>query len=211
MKDEAVTIAGPAGKLEGRLHLPVGGARATVVVCHPHPQYGGDMNSNVVMALVEAAVKSGVLALRFNFRGVGSSEGSYDNGAGEQDDVKAALAYMAGRPEAGDDLLLAGYSFGAMTAALAVGPNVRALALVAPPLNAPERIRPALAAYPGPVLLAAGDSDHVCPATALRELGQGLGARATVHVTQGTDHFWWGFEPELARVASAFFAAALQG
>src|SRR3712207_4695272 len=86
--------------LEGSLHLPEGkGPFPAVVVCHPHPQYGGDMHNNVVMALVDGVTRRGVAALRFNFRGVGRSGGTYDGGNGEQGDVQAALAHAASLPE----------------------------------------------------------------------------------------------------------------
>ena len=106
--------------LEGQLDLPDEGAAtpsAGVVICHPHPQYGGEMTNNVVMAVSSSIVAYGMAALRFNFRGVGRSGGAYDNGVGEQDDALAALEALA-TGVVGDDLPdemrvgLAGYSFG---------------------------------------------------------------------------------------------------
>ena len=108
-------IPGPAGNLEGFLHLPEGdGPFPAVVVCHPHPQMGGDMHNNVVMGVCYSLFIAGIASLRFNFRGVGRSQGQYDEGRGEMDDVLAALA-AAGSQEsiATDRVGLAGYSFGA--------------------------------------------------------------------------------------------------
>src|SRR5579884_1047828 len=100
MPETCLTI--PAGDitLEGVLDAPEGdGPFPAVVVCHPHPQYGGDMSNNVVLAAVRGLRGRGIGSLRFNFRGVGRSGGSYAAGAGERDDVRAALAHAATRPE----------------------------------------------------------------------------------------------------------------
>ena len=87
-------LTGPAGHLEAVLDQPAlrtatGAPRAAVVFAHPHPQYGGDMYNNVVDAIAEGILAAGIAALRFNFRGVGRSGGSHDNGVGEQDDVRS--------------------------------------------------------------------------------------------------------------------------
>jgi alpha/beta superfamily hydrolase len=97
--------------LEGLLHLPPVTPCPGVVVAHPHPQYGGDMHNNVVHALCRAVNSVGAAALRFNFRGVGASEGSFDNGVGEQRDVAGALEYLRALPEITARIALVGYSF----------------------------------------------------------------------------------------------------
>ena len=94
-----VTFDSDGLTLEGALHLPESTPCAGVVVAHPHPQYGGDMHNNVVHAISRAAADAGAATLRFNFRGAGASEGRYDEGRGEQQDVAAALEYMRGLPE----------------------------------------------------------------------------------------------------------------
>jgi alpha/beta superfamily hydrolase len=87
-------------QLEAVLHLPDGVPPfAGVVVCHPHPRYGGDMNNNVVLAVTRALTDRGIAALRFNFRGVGGSAGSYDDGRGETEDAQHALDALASREE----------------------------------------------------------------------------------------------------------------
>jgi alpha/beta superfamily hydrolase len=109
--EQAVTIASAAGPtLEGALAIAPG-ATAGVVVCHPHPLYGGDMDSAVVLAVADACAGLGLATLRFNFRGVGGSRGSWDEGRGEQDDVRAALAHLRGLLGPPARLALAGYSF----------------------------------------------------------------------------------------------------
>ena len=106
---ERFTVAGPAGALEALRDLPTASpARGVALVCHPHPLFGGTMDNKVVQTLARACVQCGWEAVRFNFRGVGASAGTYDEGRGEADDLRAVLAHCA---PAGP-LLLAGFSFG---------------------------------------------------------------------------------------------------
>ena len=214
MPESALTIPCDDITLEGVLHIPAGGGPLPlVVVCHPHPRYGGDMDNNVLMAVVRALTRGGIAALRFNFRGVGRSRGSHGGGSGEQDDVRAALALSATLPDIDAARIgLAGYSFGAWMAALTAGPSIAALALIAVPLVTGPDVRPALAAYPHPLLLLAGDNDHVCPVAALRDLAATLGPPQTdaeIHIVPGTDHFWMGHERELEEITGEFFARHL--
>src|SRR5438093_13728759 len=122
-----MTFASGVLTLEGALNLPERTPAPGIVVCHPHPMYGGDMHNNVVDAVCQTAAANGIVALRFNFRGAGGSEGIYDNGVGEQDDVGAALAYLRELPEVdGARVALAGYSFGAAIALQAVAGRLKA-------------------------------------------------------------------------------------
>jgi alpha/beta superfamily hydrolase len=107
-------IPGPAGRLEGQVESEpeAGPQRLAVVVCHPHPRYGGTMRNKVVHHLARGARRAGAVVLRFNFRGVGRSSGDYDQGIGEQDDFRAALTYMR-EQYPGLPLVAAGFSFGA--------------------------------------------------------------------------------------------------
>jgi alpha/beta superfamily hydrolase len=212
MPEQRLSIPSGANTLEGVLHLPEGGRPfPAVVVCHPHPQYGGDMHNNVVTAVVHGLTARGVAALRFNFRGVGASGGMYEGGKGEQDDARAALAHAAALPELdGARIGLAGYSFGAAVAAAAADASVPALALVALPIGIGPDVGERLAAYPYPLLLIAGDGDHVCPAAALQQLAAELGERAELRIVPGTDHFWVGHERELEQAAGDFFATHLK-
>ncbi len=191
--------------LEGRLHLPEGdrGQIPGVVVCHPHPLFGGSMHNNVVSGICDALNAAGIAALRFNFRGVGASEGSFDNGLGEQDDLRAALVALAARPEVDVGRLgLVGYSFGGMVA-LAVGSweaKVKALAAVSPVL-APGVLR----GVDKPVLLISGSHDHVVTPQALRREAAGMALPGKVIIVEGVDHFWWGLEADLGAQIAAFF------
>lgn len=110
-------IQGPAGRLEALHEEPDEGARLdrVVLVCHPHPLYGGTLHNKVVFRLARAGRRAHSAVLRFNFRGVGLSTGSYDEGEGEQDDLRSALSYMNDRYP-GLPMVVAGFSFGARVA-----------------------------------------------------------------------------------------------
>src|SRR3954447_6700062 len=111
-------IAGPAGWIECAIDAPAGAPRGLAVVCHPHPQFGGTMDNKVVQTLARALLQLGWHSVRFNFRGIGASAGTWDEGRGEVDDALAVVA--AFRAEAGASpgpLLLAGFSFGGYVAA----------------------------------------------------------------------------------------------
>jgi uncharacterized protein len=165
-------------RLEAVLHRPEPQAAAAVAVCHPHPQYGGDMDNYVVIALCERLSAAGMAALRFNFRGTGKSEGSYEGGAGEVADLAAALRWLRGHDEI-SRLGACGYSFGAMVANRAK--DVAAIACVSP-------ANPLVAADV-PLLLVSGEEDQFVRPAALREFAdQHEGVE--VEVFPGVDHFW---------------------
>lgn len=204
--------------LEGALHLPVRQAGLPtstpapgVVVCHPHPQYGGDMDNNVVLAACEALVERGFAALRFNFRGAGRSDGAFDQGQGEQDDVRAALAHLRSLSEVDPERVgLAGYSFGAMVAAEVASGGLRALALVSPPVAFGDlRL-----AWGCPALVLGGERDQIAPADRLRIVASAGGRSASggeapgveLRLVPDADHSWWGYESEVAAALGDFFA-----
>jgi len=193
--------------MEGLLHLAEATPAAGIVVCHPHPQYGGEMHNNVVDAICKAALDQGIAALRFNFRGVGDSQGEYDSGVGEQNDVVGALAYLSGRPEIdGSRVGLAGYSFGAAVAIRAADHGIKALLGVSVPTVAFEVVAPANLC---PVLFVSGDRDEYSDPSALHEIAGELGERASVVIMPGVDHFWWGSDERLVATAGEFLAKHL--
>lgn len=191
--------------LEGVLHLPASTPAPGVAVCHPHPQYGGDMDNSVVLAACEALVSRGVAALRFNFRGVGDSGGVFDQGKGEQDDVRAALAHLASLAEADKGRPgLVGYSFGAMVAAEVASGDLKALALISPPVGVGDLH----VAWGCPALILGGDSDQLAPVDRLKLLAEAPGVE--LRVFAGADHSWWGHEDELGSALGDFFALHLK-
>lgn len=197
--DKAVTLRG------GYTPAP-GQAKGQAVILHPHPLYGGSMHNNVVEALVQGALAAGWGALRFNFRGVGSSTGRFDDGRGEQEDVVAAARWLSDNHPG--RLALLGYSFGTLvgSAAAARLPSLAAGVWVAPPLVMGD-----LAPWPpnaGPLLLIAGDQDEFGVLGPLRAYAQELGAQARLEVLEGADHFLWGLESVLMREAQAWLEQA---
>ena len=134
--DQALSIPGPAGMLEAAFDLAEGPARAALaVVCHPLPTEGGTMHNKVVTMAARALRESGVATLRFNFRGVGQSEGSFDDGDGELEDLRAVVRWARAR-HPGQALWLAGFSFGAWVSLRAAGElGATALVSIAPPVG----------------------------------------------------------------------------
>ncbi len=207
----AVKVNFPCGDitLEGEWHVPGGsGPFPAVVVCHPHPQHGGNMQNNVVEAIAQALPSRSVAVLRFNFRGVDGSEGSYGEGIAEQDDVKAALDFVLSSPNIDSRKIgLAGYSFGARVA-LSVAlhdERVSRLALVSPPLSGAnwEEIKK----YTRPKLLVTGSADAFISVERFRQSIQDVPDRGSYQIVLGADHFWWGYEAEMARKVEQFFVA----
>lgn len=207
MTERHLRFTGPAGPLDGRLHVPVRLARAAAVVCHPHPLYGGDMDNHVVTALARALADDGILVLRFNFRGVGASGGTHDAGRGEEDDVRAAVAVL--RAEAGAALPLAvvGYSFGAAVG-LAAAVRDHGLAAgvgVSPPLGHRDFAFLAQAAFP--VLLVWGENDTYVSSAAAAAVARHAAVRTVV--LPRADHFWWCGTEEMTETVIAFLRATL--
>jgi hypothetical protein len=195
--ERAVTLAASDGAaLEARLGLPAAPSGG-IVICHPHPLYGGDMDNPVVVRVVEVCGELGFATLRFNFRGVGRSTGIHGGGRDEQRDIEAAVTSLREATGAGLPLALAGYSFGATVAAQVVARQdadaaVTGLALIAPPVavmgDAPFL---ALAAIDVPLLIVAGSRDEYCPRDALEALRRSL-PRAAFTVIDGANHFFFG-------------------
>lgn len=181
---------------EGILARPEAVAQAPgLVICHPHPLYGGDMHNAVVRGLAEAFAAEGFAVLRFNFRGVGQSTGLYDEGVGEQRDARAAVEWLAA--QAGVDparLFLAGYSFGArVTLALAATePRLRGFIAVAPPVLHGEW--PPLDSSRGAKIFLSGDRDSHVPLEVLADRVRSLPAPKQLLIFPDTDHFFVGQE-----------------
>jgi len=196
--------------LEGAVHAPAEGEAVPVVVlCHPHPQYGGDMDNNVVVAARRGLVEAGFGAVAFNFRGVGASGGAYGGGIGEREDVTAAVRFAATREQFDPARIgLMGYSFGAGVAAAAAagGLEVRALALVSPAIR-DDTLLGHLAALAIPVLVLVGSEDAASPDERVAELAALDHVEA--RVVPGVDHFWWGQEGTIAEAVRTFFARHL--
>jgi len=186
-------------QLEGLIALPESRAAGAAVVCHPHPMYGGSMHNNVVEAVLDALWRRGFATLRFNFRGVGGSEGEYDGGEGEAEDALAAARFLATKAEV-QTVTVAGYSFGAamsLRAGLSDPAVNRVIAIALPVAMMNAGVREGASK---PVLLVSGDRDSYSPVEPLRELTQKLGGGARLEIVPGADHFFGGYEPQLSSV-----------
>ena len=203
--EERVTVSAGDINLEGLLSLPTKPAQTGVVVCHPHPLRGGDMHNTIVAALSAGFQQAGMATLRFNFRGVGGSTGTHDDGNAEQDDVRSAVTFLLGRQSL-STVVVGGYSFGALVGmrAGAGDPRVHKLIGVALPIAA--RDASFLHDVTKPKLLISGDQDDYSPLSDLRAFTTKLPAPASLAVIGGADHFFVGQEDEVARAALAFLA-----
>lgn len=180
-------VPGPAGAIECAIDAPPGPERGVAVICHPHPQHGGTMDNKVAQTLARAAVAMGWRSVRFNFRGVGASEGGWDEGRGEVDD---ALAVIAAQRRAGEPLLLAGFSFGAYVASQAAAQlpddaKPQRLVLVGP--STQKQRLPAVAAD---TVVIHGEADDVVPLSATLDWARPQAL--PVIVFPGTGHFFHG-------------------
>jgi alpha/beta superfamily hydrolase len=183
------SLAGPAGALECALDAPAEGAppQGVVVICHPHPQHGGTQDNKVVQTIARAFLQWGWRSVRFNFRGVGASEGAWDEGRGEVDD---ALAVIQAHRDPGLPFMLAGFSFGAYVAAqaatrLPAGQGPDRLVLVGPSTQ-----RQVMAPVPGNSLVIHGETDDVVPLSATLDWARPQ--NLPVIVFPGVGHFFHG-------------------
>ncbi len=208
-----ITIDSGGLSIEGMLRLPGDAADKApgIVICHPHPRYGGDMHNNVVLGLTERLTKDGFAVLRFNFRGVGGSEGAFDWGGGETDDADAALETLSLRDEVdGSRIGIAGYSFGAAVAIQSATDSTTAHAVAAIACPAPQ-----FRAFSGmellqPKLFVLGDHDHNFPVDQFRFLCRRFADPRQSEVISGADHFFRGHEPALSEMTSEFFTTWLK-
>ena len=179
--------------------------RAKVVIAHPHPQHGGNMHSLVVSTLFTHLVGADCAVLRFNFRGVGRSEGEHDFGEGEQLDVRAAVAAMAASGDAQSPLVLAGWSFGADLALTCDVPELDGWFLVAPPLRVLGDDRFKAAPDPRPKWLAVPERDQFNPPDQA-QVAIADWTNTEIHTVGGADHFLVGRTDKLNALIDGFLS-----
>jgi alpha/beta superfamily hydrolase len=198
MAEEKIKFQSDTIQIEGLLCVQEGEKGA--VVTHPHPLYGGSMYNQVVEVLTTVYQEKGFSTLRFNFRGVGKSEGNYDQGEGEKQDVRSALRYLYERGTR--DFDLAGYSFGAWVNAkiMDAEPLISRIIMVSPPV--------AMADFSSLIqgskikIVVAGDRDEIAPADRIRDLIATWNPEARFEVIEGADHFYLGRLDTLRAVLS---------
>lgn len=202
---QPVTIPGPTGALQAIVEAPNSVAPAAIaVVCHPHPLQGGTMTNKVVHTLARACNECGVPTVRFNYRGVGDSAGSYDGGVGETDDALAVIDWARARwPDV--PLWLAGFSFGGSVALRAsVRTQTARLITVAP---GAAREAPPMQLPQCPWLLLQGEADEVISATMVLDWARALPVTPTIHVLPGAGHFFHGRLIELREAVRDWLSA----
>jgi hypothetical protein len=206
---EPVVIAGPAGALEAVVEDPSPGTapRAFLVVCHPHPLHGGTMTNKVVTTLARTAHALGIPSLRFNFRGVGASEGAFDEGRGEIADALAVVAFGRQRwPEA--SLWLAGFSFGGVVALRASTTRgvgvVEKLVTIAPALGRNFGSVRDISIPGSPWMVVQGDADEVIDGDLVIDWAGQLDPAPRLEVLPGVGHFFHGHLPALQSVVADF-------
>ena len=184
-------IAGPAGRIECAIDRPAAAPRGLAIACHPHPQFGGTLDNKVVQTIARACLDLGWACVRFNVRGVGASEGVWDEGRGEVDDALAVAAHWRGRGEfAALPYLLGGFSFGGYVAVeashrLGAGDPPRRIVLIGPSTE-----KQAVPAVPADTLVIHGESDDVVPLAAT--LAWARPQNLPVIVFPGVGHFFHG-------------------
>ena len=192
------TIAGPAGTLEVALNVPEGAVRGIALIAHPHPLQGGTLDNKVVQTLAKTFAALGYTAVRFNFRGVGQSEGEFDDGIGETDDALAALA--AAKLEFGElPVALAGFSFGSyVQTRVAHAITAERLVLIGPAVK-----RFPIEAVPPDTIVIHGEEDDV---VALADvLAWARPQQLPIVVFPGCGHFFHGRLPQLQRVITGMW------
>ena len=189
-----VIINGPEGRLEGRYHHSKHPNAPIALLLHPHPQHGGTMNNKVVYTLYHAFVRQGFSALRFNFRGVGRSQGSFARGEGELSDAASALDWLQSYNANASACWIGGFSFGAWIGMqlLMRRPEIDGFISVAPPANLYDF--GFLAPCPSSGLIIHGDKDHLVPLEAVQKLINKLMHQRDITIdfrlVRGADHFF---------------------
>ena len=189
-----VIFPGPEGRLEGRYHPRKERDAPIAIILHPHPQFGGTMNNRVVYNLHYAFHAMGFTVLRFNFRGVGRSQGEYDQGIGELSDAASALDYLQSLNPNAKHCWVAGFSFGAWIGMqlLMRRPEIAGFISVAPPAN--QYDFSFLAPCPSSGLIVSGSADRVAPLADVTSLADKLKLQKGITITQatieGASHFF---------------------
>ena len=208
-----IIFNGPDGRLEGRYHKSTVKDAPIAVVLHPHPLHGGNMNNRVVYTLYNAFADSGFSVLRFNFRGVGRSQGSYDSGAGELSDAAYAFDWLQQVNTTSNLCWIGGYSFGALIAMQLMmrRPEIEGFVSVAPPADSEDFSF--LAPCPSSGIIIHGEDDTNVPVESVKKLASKLDGQKNISVQfqsiKGTDHFFKDKIEELSSAASTYIQGAL--
>ena len=189
-----VFFNGPAGRIEGRYVQSENRSAPVALVLHPHPLYGGTMNNKVVYSMFKTLVDNGFTTLRTNFRGVGKSQGQFDNGVGELTDAATALDWLQIQNPTAASYWIAGFSFGAWIGMQLImrRPEINSFIAVSPPVNKYDFSF--LTPCPIPGLIVQGDRDSIVPeesvASIVERLSKQKHSQVTYQIVKGADHFF---------------------
>ncbi len=208
-----VIFNGPEGRIEGRYHHSKRLNAQVALLLHPHPQHGGTMNNKVVYSLYQTFVRRGFSVLRFNFRGVGRSQGRFDNGQGELSDAAAALDWMQAHNANSPGCWIGGFSFGAWVAMQLMmrRPEINGFISISPPANLHDFSF--LAPCPADGIIIHGDKDDVVPQASVDKLAQKLQKQKNIEVEyrtiKGSDHFFSDHLDKLTAEVSGYIDSRL--
>ncbi len=198
-----VIFNGPEGRLEGRYHHSKAPGAPIALILHPHPQFGGTMNNKIVYAMYQSFAKRGFSTLRFNFRGVGRSQSTFDNGVGEMSDAASALDWLQANNPNARTCWIGGFSFGAWISMQLMmrRPEIGGFISVAPPAN--QHDFSFLAPCPTSGLIIHGDKDEIVSLASVDKLAQKLKSQKNItvdyEVIKGSDHFFSEHMPKLVK------------
>lgn len=208
-----VIFNGPDGRLEGRYQHAKTDDAPVALILHPHPQHGGTMNNRVVYSLYHSFVRRGFSTLRFNFRGVGRSQGEFDDGLGELSDAAAALDWMQSHNPNATGCWIAGFSFGAWIAMQLMmrRPEINGFISIATPASIQDFSF--LAPCPASGLMVHGDSDDIIPEESAAKLAEKLDKQKNINidykVVKGCDHFFRNHQEEMEKHVEKYLDANL--
>jgi uncharacterized protein len=208
-----IIISGSEGRIEGRYHQSEQKAAPIALVLHPHPLYGGTMNNKIVYRLFHIFAENGFSVLRFNFRGVGKSQGKYDNGVGELTDAATALDWLQQQNPDAPTCWIAGFSFGAWISLqlLMRRPEIEGFVAVSPPANLYDFSF--LSPCPAAGLITQGDKDDVVMEETVNKLAARLGAQhgsqAEYKIIPGADHYYRGVEEQLGAAVNEYLVTRM--
>ena len=210
-----VIINGPDGRLEGRYQHSRAPNAPVALILHPHPRHGGTMNNKVVYTLYQSFARQGFSVLRFNFRGVGRSQGTFDRGEGELSDAASALDWLQGFNQNASTCWIAGFSFGAWISMqlLMRRPEIGSFISVAPPANMFDFSF--LAPCPSSGLIVQGDRDEIVPPSSVAKLVDKLQAQRDLKIEHriipGASHFFYEHLDEMAKEVDGYLAEVMAG
>jgi alpha/beta superfamily hydrolase len=198
-------------KLEAEYFLsPSNIKNPAVLVCHPHPQYGGNMHNNVVSGVLKKLIENNISCLRFNFRGVGRSTGFHSGGPGELTDVKASIDFLINEKNH-EKIIICGYSYGAAIGCSAINYSDKVISYISIsfPWDVVDSKFKTLSQSDKPKLFIQGDQDTVARYESFEENYKAYKDPKIKKIIGGADHFYWGFEEQIANEVLSFYNSVI--